>query len=227
MAPSASSSAATTCDARPRARRSSCSCALPRRRWHACSSSKSRHARRLERPSSCPAPSEPDGTARRPRVSCPRTPSSSQYHVHSHLDVFVDGTHVVVPAGLGIDITNPGVHTFTDGGQTSYGGIAVPCADAVHLAAAHPRRHRRPAHRVGDPQGQHARPVLHRVERAPRRSTCFATYCAPAKAVAVYVDGTQFTAIPRRSRSATTRRSPSSSAPPPAQIPSPSTAAQI
>src|SRR4051812_15964218 len=45
------------------------------------------------------------------------------YHVHAHLDIFVDGRPVVVPAGIGINIADPGVKTFTDGGRTGYGGI--------------------------------------------------------------------------------------------------------
>ena len=30
-----------------------------------------------------------------------------QYHVHAHLDVFVNGTRVPVPAGIGIDTDQP------------------------------------------------------------------------------------------------------------------------
>src|SRR5690349_11907656 len=36
-----------------------------------------------------------------------------QYHVHAHLDVFVDGKPVLVPAGIGIDIENPDVQADT------------------------------------------------------------------------------------------------------------------
>src|SRR4029453_18898253 len=32
-----------------------------------------------------------------------------QYHVPDHLDVFVNGGPVLVPAGIGIDVDNPGV----------------------------------------------------------------------------------------------------------------------
>lgn len=57
------------------------------------------------------------------------------YHVHAHLDIFVNGQPVVVPAGIGIDIADPGVKTFTDGGQTGYGGITAcgqPCISPLH-----------------------------------------------------------------------------------------------
>jgi hypothetical protein len=56
-----------------------------------------------------------------------------QTHRHAHLDVFVDGEPVLVPAGIGIDITNPGVQTFDD--PISYGGIEEcdqPCISPLH-----------------------------------------------------------------------------------------------
>ncbi len=98
----------------------------------------------------------------------PETAEQLEYHVHSHLDVYVNGQHIIVPAGLGIDITNPGVHNghVTDG-HTALRRHQPAVRRAVHLAAAHARRQRRPAHRVVDAEGQHARPVLHRVGRQP------------------------------------------------------------
>jgi hypothetical protein len=53
-------------------------------------------------------------------------------HRHSHLDVFVDGEPVLVPAGIGIDITDPGVRTFSG---PAYGGIEEcnqPCISPLH-----------------------------------------------------------------------------------------------
>jgi hypothetical protein len=55
-----------------------------------------------------------------------------QTHRHSHLDVFVDGVAVPVPAAIGIDITDPGVQHFPDG---TYGGIEEctnPCISPLH-----------------------------------------------------------------------------------------------
>jgi hypothetical protein len=53
------------------------------------------------------------------------------FHVHSHLDVFVGGKHVKVPAGIGIDIHNPGVHSGPiPDGSLAYGGIDPPCKAA-------------------------------------------------------------------------------------------------
>jgi len=56
-----------------------------------------------------------------------------QTHRHAHLDVFVDGEAVPVPAAIGIDITDPGVQYFPDNG--SYGGIEEctnPCISPLH-----------------------------------------------------------------------------------------------
>jgi len=67
----------------------------------------------------------------------PETHEFLDYHVHSHLDVFVNGSPVEVPAGIGIDITDPGVHTTPRDLGPTYGGID-PLRIALYLAAAHP-----------------------------------------------------------------------------------------
>jgi hypothetical protein len=54
-------------------------------------------------------------------------------HVHAHLDLFVDGEAIVVPAGIGINVEDPEVIYFDDVG--SYGGIEVcdqPCISPLH-----------------------------------------------------------------------------------------------
>jgi hypothetical protein len=58
------------------------------------------------------------------------------YHVHAHLDVFVSGTPVRVPAGIGIVIADPGVQwgRLPDGSR-AYGGIrecGSPCISPLH-----------------------------------------------------------------------------------------------
>src|SRR5690242_18216248 len=49
------------------------------------------------------------------------------FHVHAHLDVFIDGEHRTVPGGIGIVITDDRVHTGSVDGAPAYGGIAVGC----------------------------------------------------------------------------------------------------
>src|SRR3954466_9273618 len=53
-----------------------------------------------------PAPKDPMKLARLAGL-VPEVNEHLQYHVHSHLDVFVDGRHVEIPAGIGIDTAAP------------------------------------------------------------------------------------------------------------------------
>jgi hypothetical protein len=58
------------------------------------------------------------------------------HHVHSHLDIFVNGARVIVPAAIGINIHDPGVHVFkASDGSRGYGGIQLcdkPCISPLH-----------------------------------------------------------------------------------------------
>ena len=65
----------------------------------------------------------------------PETQESLLHHVHAHLDVFVDGKRVVVPAGIGINIADPGVKHFPIDGHTAHGRIDQcnePCISQLH-----------------------------------------------------------------------------------------------
>jgi hypothetical protein len=57
-------------------------------------------------------------------------------HAHAHLDVFVDGKPIVVPAGIGINIDDPEVRRFDEpDGSVAYGGITLcttPCISPLH-----------------------------------------------------------------------------------------------
>ena len=68
-------------------------------------------------------PAPPDPLER--TVAAGLGPAPQEYgfnHVHAHLDVFVDGQEIVVPAGIGINIKDPEVKYFDD--------------DAAHMAAS-------------------------------------------------------------------------------------------
>jgi hypothetical protein len=58
------------------------------------------------------------------------------HHVHAHLDVFVDGKRIGVPAAIGINVDAPEVKSFEDpDGAVSYGGIErcrKPCISPLH-----------------------------------------------------------------------------------------------
>jgi hypothetical protein len=141
-----------------------------------------------------PAPSDPMTLAHAAGLT-PETAERLQYHVHSHLDVFVEGDKVVVPAGLGIDIKNPGVHTFVIDGANQYGGINPPC-DAPCISPLHTHDvsgvlHTESATKKNNTLGQ-----LFVEWNVKLSKTCVDTYCTPAKSVAVYVDGKQFSGDP-------------------------------
>jgi hypothetical protein len=113
------------------------------------------------------------------------------YHVHAHLDVFVNGDPVVVPAGIGIDITDPGVKT---GAGPSYGGIEEcehPCISPLH---------------THDTTG-----VLHTEAEVEHPNTlgeffvewgvalddrCVGGYCEPDATIQVFVNGTAYEGNP-------------------------------
>src|SRR5215210_1716642 len=74
-----------------------------------------------------PAPPNPIELTRKATLT-PETHEFVNFHVHAHLDVFVNGRPVSVPAAIGIDITDPAVKRFEDpDGSTGYGGIHPPC----------------------------------------------------------------------------------------------------
>ncbi len=135
-----------------------------------------------------PAPDDPAGLARKAGVVF-EVIEHLKYHVHAHLDVFVDGQPVQVPPGIGINIDDPGVHEFSGALGPGYGGIeppgcAEPCISELH---------------THDPDG-----VLHTESATAEEHTlgqlfvewgvalteeCVADYCAPDTEVAFYVDG--------------------------------------
>jgi hypothetical protein len=57
-----------------------------------------------------------------------------QYHVHAHLDVFFNGESVSVPAGIGIDTTNPAVIS-DDRGVGLKRECHKPCISPLHTHA--------------------------------------------------------------------------------------------
>jgi hypothetical protein len=116
-------------------------------------------------------------------------------HIHAHLDVFVNGKPTPVPAGIGIDISVPGVqHGTAPDGTPTYGGIRLcsrPCIAALH---------------THDDSG-----VLHIESQKPRPYTlgevftewnvrldkkCVGGYCRPRAHIAVYENGKPYTADP-------------------------------
>jgi hypothetical protein len=123
----------------------------------------------------------------------PDTKEYLTYHVHAHLDVFVDGQPVVIPAGIGIEISDPAVKSF---GGAGFGGIPEEGCEQVCISPLH----------THDPDG-----VIHTEAPSETRFTlgqffaelavrldasCVDAFCTPDVPVAVYVDGQRHSGNP-------------------------------
>ena len=85
---------------------------------------------------SWPAPKNPMALARAAGL-VPEVNEHLTYHVHSHLDVFVSGKRVRVPAGIGINIADPAVKSVPDAGRIDCVRRHRQMQAGLHLAAAH------------------------------------------------------------------------------------------
>jgi hypothetical protein len=119
-----------------------------------------------------------------------------QYHVHAHLYVFVNGQAVRIPAGIGIDIHDPGVQSAPlQDGTTAYGSIQY----CKHVCIS-------PLH-THDDSG-----ILHTETKTPSPNTlgqfftewnvrldpnCVDGFCKPGSAIEILVDGKPFSGDPR------------------------------
>lgn len=140
-----------------------------------------------------PAPADPMAATRSAGL-VPESRESLVHHVHAHLDVFVDGQHITIPAGIGIDISNPGVRQFSDGGQIAYGGIEGcdrPCISPLHTHDVTGIIHTESAADVENTLGQFFIEWGQRLD-----ASCVSSYCAPAENIEVYVDGDLFVGDP-------------------------------
>jgi len=118
------------------------------------------------------------------------------YHVHSHLDVFINGKRVTVPAGIGINVHDPGVHSalFPDG-STAYGRIQLcqrPCISPLHTHADLGLLHTETSTPAPNRLGQF---FIEWHVRLDRR--CVGGYCKP-DSILIYVNGKLYTKDPRK-----------------------------
>ena len=125
----------------------------------------------------------------------PTTHEFLDYHVHAHLDIFVNGKPVEVPPGIGINTDDPAVRSGQDAFGPSYGGIDPPCAQPC-ISPLHTHS---------------ADGVLHTEATADRPNTlgeffiqwdvalspdCVGGYCSPDASIQVFVDGDPFEGDP-------------------------------
>lgn len=148
------------------------------------------------RKTSWPAPANPMELTREAGLT-PEPTEVVFFHVHSHLDVFVDGDRVTVPAGIGINIEDPAVKSFElPDGSTEYGGIERPCAQPC-ISTLH-------THSIDG--------ILHTEAKKDEFNTlgeffvewdvrldenCIGDYCRPETPVAVYVNSKKHAGDPR------------------------------
>jgi hypothetical protein len=112
-------------------------------------------------------------------------------HVHAHLDVFIDGEAILVPAGIGINTEDPEVRYFPDVG--SYGGIemcAQPCISPLHTHDASGIIHTESA----DPE-PHTLGQFFTEWGVELSETCVGEHCAPTP-IAVYIAGERYEGDP-------------------------------
>jgi hypothetical protein len=112
-----------------------------------------------------------------------------QYHVHAHLDVFVDGKPVLVPAGIGIDVDNPAVQADTGANGLVVGAGLIqecdqPCISPLHTHDLSGLLHTETKTPSPNQLGQFF------TEWAVRLTPdCVGAYCKPAVPIKIYVDG--------------------------------------
>jgi hypothetical protein len=151
----------------------------------------------VERSPSWPAPSDPMMRAQLAGLT-PETHEFVFLHVHAHLDVFVDGTSVQVPAGIGIAIDDPAVRRFeAPDGSTGYGGISPPCdkpcISPLHTHFADGVLHTEAKVHQFNTLGEFFTEWAVRLDR-----NCVGNYCRPKTQIGVYVDGEKFAGDPRQ-----------------------------
>jgi hypothetical protein len=141
-----------------------------------------------------PAPADPLRLTRAAGLR-PERREMLAFHVHAHLDVFVNGRRVVVPAGIGINIKDPGVKVFdVPDGSKAYGGIslcATPCISPLHTHDDSGILHTESATPVPNRLGQFFTEWGVRLSRA-----CVGGYCRPAN-IEFFVNGKRYRGDPR------------------------------
>jgi hypothetical protein len=109
----------------------------------------------------------------------------ANYHVHAHLDVFVNGRPVEIPGGIGIEITDPAVQQFgTEYGGIPEGGCEQACISPIHTHDVNGVIHVEAKSEAQFTLGQFFDEMAIRLD-----ASCVDEYCAPDIPVVVYVDG--------------------------------------
>jgi hypothetical protein len=144
-----------------------------------------------------PAPTNPIALTRKAGLT-PETHEFVFLHVHAHLDVFVNGRAVTVPAAIGINIHDPAVKRIPEpNGSFAYGGIsppcALPCISPLHTHDTTGILHTEAKQNEFNDLGQFFTEWNVRLDRR-----CVGGYCKPSAPITVYVDGDAYAGDPRQ-----------------------------
>lgn len=125
----------------------------------------------------------------------PVTHEFLNHHVHAHLDVFINGKPVEVPAGIGINIADPAVKSGDSDLGTTYGGIDPPCAEPcispLHTHSVDGVLHTESAVDAPNTLGEFL------TEWGVALTTeCVGGYCSPDASIQVFVNGDPFSGDP-------------------------------
>jgi hypothetical protein len=166
-----------------------------------------------------PAPADPMKLTREARLT-PETHEFLALHVHAHLDVFVNGTRVRVPSGIGIQIHDPAVHhAKLKDGTMAYGAIdppcAQPCISPLHTHYDDGVLHTEAKQNQFNNLGEFFTEWNVRLDKK-----CVGGYCKPAAPISTFVDGNAYTGDPRQIELENLREIAIVIGTPPAEIPS-------
>jgi hypothetical protein len=139
-------------------------------------------------------------------------------HAHAHLDIFVDGKPITVPAGIGINTDDPEVRRFDEpDGSVGYGGIELcssPCISPLHTHDADGILHTESANPEPNTLGQ-----FFTEWGVVLTETCVGEYCEP-EPIAIYINGEPFSGDPRTIELTDRKQIAIVIGTPPAEIPS-------
>jgi hypothetical protein len=142
-----------------------------------------------------PAPANPMELAVKAGLK-PQPKEFLNTHVHAHLDVFVDGKPVAVPAGIGVKIDDPAVQREDmPDGTKRYGGIDLcnePCISPLHTHGVDGILHTESAESKPNTLGE-----FFAEWGVALDASCVATFCSPTTTIAIYIDGELATGDPR------------------------------
>lgn len=119
------------------------------------------------------------------------------YHVHAHLDVFVDGEPQVVPLGIGLKQSDPALSTKTVDGIKAYGFFAgVPCK-RICVSPLHTHDETGIIHTESLEANPNTLGQFFTQWGVRLTKRCVGGYCTPKTSIRFYIDGAEYKGDPR------------------------------